>query len=213
MDPDLGSCPHDASSPLLPMKPLLAPLAVLSPIALGALLRELSLTATNSTLTASAGQVAPQELAHALASADRLLAGGIVLSIAFCLVWLGRSSGHGRLQMACSGLLLAGLLAAAGGNHQLQALNGSLASDFERTIDQTLGTDGAIALYRSDYRADHPAHGSTQLEALLGAEDGRFQRASGLRWLGLGVALLAGLLASGASRRRRDEPATPAATA
>ena len=42
MDPDLGSCPHDASSPLLPMKPLLAPLAVLSPVALGALLRELS---------------------------------------------------------------------------------------------------------------------------------------------------------------------------
>ena len=91
------------------MKPLLAPLTVLSPLALGALLRELSLSATNSTLTASAGQVAPQELAHALASADRLLAGGIVLSIAFCLVWLGRASGRGRLQMACSGLLLAGL--------------------------------------------------------------------------------------------------------
>ena len=195
------------------MKPLLAPLAVLSPVALGALLRELSLSASNSVLTASAGQVAPQELAQALASADRLLAGGIVLSIAFGLVWLGRASNRGRLQMACSGLLLVGLLAAAGGNHQLQALNSNLASDFERTIDHTLGTEEVIALHQAGYRADRPIHGSTQLEALLGAQDGRLQFASSLRWLGLGIALLAGLLSSGASRRSpgdRTAPAVPA---
>lgn len=195
------------------MKTLLAPLAVLSPVALGALLRQLSLSTTNSALTASAGQVAPEELAHALASADRLLAGGIVLGIAFGLVWLGRSSTRGRLQLACSGFLLAGLLAAAGGNHQLQALNSSLASDFERTIDHTLGTDGAMALHQAGYRADRPVHGSTQLEPLLGADDGRFQRASSLRWLGLGIALLAGLLSTATSRRRTEGDTAPAVPA
>ena len=83
---------------------------VIAPGAVGAILRSLEISTANREITASAGMVAPSEVAHALARADEFLALGLIVSLAAALVWLGSALKRRRPeQLACT-LVLLGLI-------------------------------------------------------------------------------------------------------
>ena len=112
------------------MKNRLLPVAVvLAPAVLGLLARGAEFATANGVLTASAGRVAPQEIASTLAAGDLVLALGLAISLALALVWIGTGAREGARTWAPRALVAVGLLVATLGTLRLQALNAALSED------------------------------------------------------------------------------------
>ncbi|MDA0947621.1 MAG: hypothetical protein O2799_03835 [Planctomycetota bacterium] len=180
------------------MKNRLLPIAlVLAPAVLGLLARSAEFATANGVLTASAGRVAPQEIASTLAAGDLILALGLAVSLALALVWVGAGAREGSRTWAPRALVAAGLLVAALGTLRLQALNAALADDYRATVaaawtqpeDQAL--EKAEAYYSATYADERPVHASVQLAGLVAGSEGAFDGASKARFMGLLLAVAA----------------------
>lgn len=171
---------------------------VLSPAVVGATLRSLEIATSNRELTASAGMVAPSEVAHALAMADEFLALGFIVSLAAALVWLGSAFKRSRAeQLACT-LVLVGLVAAIGGTRQLSAINLGIADISYESAD---GSSPALDLetYEATYRTEGPVISSTQFAAAAPQFEGPLSGGSSLRLIGVVLALAAAAFKAGGS--------------
>ena len=175
---------------------------VLAPAGLGGLARLLAILDGNATFTATAGIVAPQEVANTLSGADEALAYGIQVSILATLVWLVIHFRKGGRVVFAQGLVLAGLSAATWGTLELSALNSDLARDFSGVVSSGSdlspeeATSRADEQYRSSYQMESPVHSSIQLAGLTGTEAGSFVLAHRLRMAGLLFAIAAAVLAA-----------------
>lgn len=180
------------------MKNRLLPVAlVLAPAVLGILARGAEFATANGVLTASAGRVAPQEIATTLASGDLILALGLAVSLALALVWIGAGAREGSRTWAPRALVATGLLVATLGTLRLQALNGALAEDYRATVAAAWAEPEAQALERADayysrtYADARPVHASVQLAGLVAGSEGAFAGASKTRLMGLLLAVAA----------------------
>jgi len=180
------------------MKNRLLPVAVvLAPAVLGLLARGAEFATANGVLTASAGRVAPQEIASTLAAGDLVLALGLAISLALALVWIGTGAREGARSWAPRALVAVGLLVATLGTLRLQALNAALAEDYRATVaaawtqpeDQAL--EQAEAYYSATYADERPVHASVQLAGLVAGSEGAFDGASKTRLMGLLLAVAA----------------------
>jgi hypothetical protein len=180
------------------MKKRLLPVAlVLAPAVLGLLARGAEFATANGVLTASAGRVAPQEIASTLAAGDLVLALGLGISLALALVWIGTGVREGARSWAPRALVAVGLLVATLGTLRLQALNAALAEDYRATVaaawtqpeDQAL--EQAEAYYSRTYADERPVHASAQLAGLVAGSEGAFAGASKTRLMGLLLAVAA----------------------
>jgi hypothetical protein len=180
------------------MKKRLLPAAlVLAPAVLGLLARGAEFATANGVLTASAGRVAPQEIASTLAAGDLVLALGLGVSLALALVWIGTGVREGARSWAPRALVAVGLLVATLGTLRLQALNAALAEDYRATVaaawtqpeDQAL--EQAEAYYSRTYADERPVHASAQLAGLVAGSEGAFAGASKTRLMGLLLAVAA----------------------
>jgi len=184
---------------------------VLGPACLGAIGRWLSLDSFNQIVTSSPGGVAPQEVAHALATADQTLAVGLVISIAASLVWLGTNLSRERGAIMASSLVLAGLVTTTWGTMELRSLNSHLAHDFDHAVSAHTSLPRGEAVsraneeYSSAYRLDGPAYSSIQMAGLTGPGESEFTFAHDVRLGGLALALLAAALGTW---RRTQSPET-----
>ena len=183
------------------MKRNLRPLIlVLSPAVVGAALRSLEIASSNREFTASAGMVAPSEVAHALAMADEFLAVGLIVSLAAALVWLGSAFKRSRAeQLACT-LVLVGLVTAIGGTRQLSAINLEIADISCESAD---GSSPALDLetFEATYRTEGPVISSTQFAAAAPQFEGQLLGGSSLRLLGVVLALAAAAFKAAGSTR------------
>jgi hypothetical protein len=178
-------------------KRLLSVVLVLAPALLGLLARGAEFATANGVLTASAGRVAPQEIASTLAAGDLVLALGLGISLALALVWIGTGVREGARSWAPRALVAVGLLVATLGTLRLQALNAALAEDYRATVaaawtqpeDQAL--EQAEAYYSATYADERPVHASVQLAGLVAGSEGAFDGASKTRLMGLLLAVAA----------------------
>ena len=180
------------------MRARLLPVAiVLFPALLGLVARGAEFASANGVLTASAGRVAPQEIADTLATGDLMLAVGLAVSLAFSLVWIGVAARDGVRGWAPRAVVALGLLAATLGTLRLQALNRALADDYRATVvaawaqPEGLALEQAEAFYSSTYTKGRPVHASVQLSGLVAGGEGEFDGASTTRLLGLLLAVAA----------------------
>jgi len=173
---------------------------VIAPAAVGAFLRSLSISTANREVTASAGMVAPSEVAHALAMADEFLAVGLIVSLAAALVWLGSAFKRSQAeQLACT-LVLVGLVTAIGGTRQLSAINLEIADISYESAD---GSSPALDLetFEATYRTEGPVISSTQFAAAAPQFEGQLLGGSSLRLLGVVLALAAAAFKAAGSTR------------
>lgn len=173
---------------------------VFAPAAVGAFLRSLSISTANREVTASAGMVAPSEVAHALAMADEFLAVGLIVSLAAALVWLGSAFKRSQAeQLACT-LVLVGLVTAIGGTRQLSAINLEIADISYESAD---GSSPALDLetFEATYRTEGPVISSTQFAAAAPQFEGQLLGGSSLRLLGVVLALAAAAFKAAGSTR------------
>lgn len=179
------------------LRPLLL---VITPAAVGAFLRSLSISTANHELTASAGMVAPSEVAHAIARADEVLALGLIVSLAAALVWLGSAFKRSRAeQLACT-LVLLGLVTAIGGTRQLSEVNSEIADiEFEDADSPSQALD--LETYEATYRIEGPVISSTQFAAAAPQFEGQLSGGSSLRLFGVALALAAAAFKAGGSAR------------
>ena len=180
------------------MKNRLLPVAlVLAPAVLGLLARGAEFATANGALTASAGRVAPQEIASTLAAGDLVLALGLAVSLALALVWIGSGVREGTRTWAPRALVAAGLLVATLGTLRLQALNAALAEDYRATVaaawtqPEEQALEQAEAYYSRTYADERPVHASAQLAGLVAGSEGAFAGASKTRLMGLLLAVAA----------------------
>jgi len=173
---------------------------VFAPAAVGAFLRSLSISTANREVTASAGMVAPSEVAHALAMADEFLAVGLIVSLAAALVWLGSAFKRSRPgQLACT-LVLVGLVTAIGGTRQLSAINLEIADiEFEDADSPSQALD--LETYEATYHTKGPVISSTQFAAAAPQFEGQLSGGSSLRLFGVALALAAAAFKAGGSAR------------
>ncbi len=188
------------------LRPLLL---VITPAAVGAFLRSLSISTANHELTASAGMVAPSEVAHAIARADEVLALGLIVSLAAALVWLGSAFKRSRAeQLACT-LVLLGLVTAIGGTRQLSEVNSEIADiEFEDADSPSQALD--LETYEATYRIEGPVISSTQFAAAAPQFEGQLSGGSSLRLFGVALALAAAAFKAGGSARREAAAAKTA---
>jgi hypothetical protein len=192
------------------MRARLLPVAiVLFPALLGLVARGAEFASANGVLTASAGRVAPQEIADTLATGDLILAVGLAVSLAFSLVWIGVAARDGLRGWAPRAVVALGLLAATLSTLRLQALNRALADDYRATVvaawaqPEGQALEQAEAFYSSTYGEERPVHASVQLSGLVAGGEGEFEGASTTRLLGLLLAVAALITAL---RRSPDWP-------
>ncbi len=173
---------------------------VIAPAAVGAFLRSLSISTANQELTASAGMVAPSEVAHAIARADEVLALGLIVSLAAALVWLGSALKRSRPeQLACT-LVLLGLVTAIGGTRQLSEVNFEIADiEFKDADSPSQALD--LETYEATYRTEGPVISSTQFAAAAPQFEGQLSGGSSLRLFGVALALAAAAFKAGGSAR------------
>lgn len=173
---------------------------VLSPAVVGATLRSLEIASSNREFTASAGMVAPSEVAHALAMADEFLAVGLIVSLAAALVWLGSAFKRSRAeQLACT-LVLVGLVTAIGGTRQLSAINLEIANiDLGSADAPSQALD--VGTFKETYRTEGPVISSTQFAAAAPQFEGPLSGGSSLRLLGVVLALAAAAFKAAGSTR------------
>ena len=170
---------------------------VLAPAALGVLARGAEFATANGELTASAGRVAPQEIASTLAAGDLTLASGLAISAALALVWIGAGVREGARTWGPRAAVALGLLAATLGSLKLQALNEALAEDYSATVagawtqPQEKALEQAEAYYAATYSDERPVHASVQLAGLVAGNEGAFDGASRTRLMGLLLAVAA----------------------
>lgn len=180
--------------PPLPMRRHLRPLlVVLSPAVVGAILRSLQIMTANREFTASAGMVAPSEVAHALAMADELFAMGLIVSLAAALVWLGSAFKRSRPELLACMLVLIGLVIAIGGTRQLSSINREIADPEGQALDPEV--------YQATYRTAGPVISSTQFAAAAPQLEDQLYGGSSLRLLGVALALAAAAFKAGGSAR------------
>lgn len=191
---------------------------VLAPTGLGGLARLLAILDGNATFTASAGIVAPQEVAHTLSGADQALAYGLQVSILATLVWLVIHFQKGGRMIFGQGMVLAGLSAATWGTLELSTLNSDLARDYLGVVSRgsDLPPEEAVSVanekHESAYRAERPAHSSIQMASLTGPQAGSFALAHRLRMAGLLLAVAGAVLAARKLKEGegRSAPTAPA---
>jgi hypothetical protein len=173
---------------------------VLSPAVVGAALRSLEIASSNREVTASAGMVAPSEVAHALARADEFLALGLIVSLAAALVWLGFAFKRSRAeQLACT-LVLVGLVTAIGGTRQLSEVNFEIADiEFGDADSPSQALD--LETYEATYHTEGPVLSSTQFAAAAPQFEGQLSGGSSLRLFGVALALAAAAFKAGGSAR------------
>ena len=173
---------------------------VIAPAAVGAILRSLEISTANREITASAGMVAPSEVAHALARADEFLALGLIVSLAAALVWLGSALKRSRPeQLACT-LVLLGLVTAIGGTRQLSEVNFEIA-DIEFGDADSPSQALELETYEATYHTEGPVISSTQFAAVAPQFEGQLSGGSSLRLLGVALALAAAAFKAGGSAR------------
>lgn len=180
------------------MKSRLLPVAfVLAPAILGVLARGAYFATANGELTASAGRVAPQEIASTLAAGDQILAIGLAISAALALVWIGAGVRDGARAWGPRAVVALGLLAATLGSLKLQALNQALTEDYSATVTgawtqpEERALEQAEAYYATTYSDERPVHASVQLAGLVAGNEGAFDGASRTRLMGLLLAVAA----------------------
>ena len=180
------------------MKNRLLPVAVvLAPAVLGLLARGAEFATANGVLTASAGRVAPQEIASTLAAGDLVLALGLAISLALALVWIGAGAREGARTWGPRALVAVGLLVATLGTLRLQALTAALAEDYRATVaaawtqPEDHALEQAEAYYSATYADERPVHASVQLAGLVAGSEGAFDGASKTRLMGLLLAVAA----------------------
>ena len=173
---------------------------VIAPAAVGAILRSVEISTANREITASAGMVAPSEVAHALARADEFLALGLIVSLAAALVWLGSALKRSRPeQLACT-LVLLGLVTAIGGTRQLSEVNFEIADiEFEDADSPPQALD--LETYEATYHTEGPVISSTQFAAVAPQFEGQLSGGSSLRLFGVALALAAAAFKAGGSAR------------